>query len=335
MSPVTLLLAIALVAIVLPPLAVTALVAFGGPRDPVPLVSIGAGIAKRDRRDVPGLRHFPARDGILLSYRRYPPTALAGPVCGTAVLVHGSVGSSVDMHETARALSAAGIEAWAPDIRGHGDSGQRGDIAYAGQLDDDFADVLGELERQGASPDRVLIGHSSGGGYALRIAAGPMGTRFHGVLLLAPFIAHDAPTSRADGRWVSIGIGRIVALSILRRMGVHRFDHLPVLSFAVDREAARRLTSRYSFRLMENFGARADWRSDIAALRLPARLLVGADDELMYADRYADLFGRSVEVAVLPGVDHMGITGDVVALERIVGATLQLLGRPRQSAART
>jgi hypothetical protein len=36
------------------------------------------------------------------------------------------------MHEIAKALTMAGLDAYVPDLRGHGASGTRGDIAYVG-----------------------------------------------------------------------------------------------------------------------------------------------------------------------------------------------------------
>ena len=42
-------------------------------------------------------------------------------------------------------MSAEGIPVYAPDIRGHGQTGVRGDIDYAGQLDDDMADFIRDV----------------------------------------------------------------------------------------------------------------------------------------------------------------------------------------------
>ena len=51
------------------------------------------------------------------------------------------------MNAVAKALAEAGVTAVALDIRGHGASGTRGDIAYPGQLDDDLADLIAELRK--------------------------------------------------------------------------------------------------------------------------------------------------------------------------------------------
>ena len=92
-------------------------ITFGGPTPPPPLVSIRDAMLKRDRTDVPKPAFFRARDQTTLAYRAYP--AAAGPARGAAVLIHGSVGSGADMHEIAKALTMAGLDAYAPDLRGH------------------------------------------------------------------------------------------------------------------------------------------------------------------------------------------------------------------------
>ena len=93
-----------------------------------------------DRSTMPPLSRFAARDGTDLAYRHYPAR---GPASGKiAVLVHGSSGSSAAVQALADALAAHGIETYAPDVRGHGGSGTRGDIGRIGQLEDDMADLV-------------------------------------------------------------------------------------------------------------------------------------------------------------------------------------------------
>src|SRR3954468_5607654 len=107
-------------------------------RRPPELTSISQTAGAVDRSDMPTLQRFHARDGTELGYRRYPARA---PATGQiAIAVHGSSGSSLDVHALAKGLAARGVETWAPDIRGHGGSGTRGDIGYFGQLEDDLSD---------------------------------------------------------------------------------------------------------------------------------------------------------------------------------------------------
>jgi alpha-beta hydrolase superfamily lysophospholipase len=292
-------------------------------------VSIRDAMLKRDRTDLPKSKSFPARDQTALAYRVYP--AAAGPARGAAVLIHGSAGSGADMYEIAKALTIAGLDAYAPDLRGNGASGTRGDIAYIGQLEDDLADLLDELDRRGAATRRVLIGHSSGGGFALRVAALPLSSRFVGTILLSPYLGHDAPTASPSERgWANVGMPRLVRLAILNQLGVRALNGLPVVAFAVDPTAVPDATRAYSFRLRINFAPHRDWRRDISSARGPLLVLVGARDELFQADLFAELFAAAPKghVELLANIDHMGITGDPAALSAIAMEAVKLLANP-------
>lgn len=308
-------------------IAIAALITWGGPSDPQPLESIRASVAKRDRSRAPTPVVWHARDGTPMAYREYASTVVDQRETRLAVLVHGSVGSSLEMHEVATAMSAAGWTCIAPDLRGHGASGVRGDLSYVGQLEDDFADFIQLLDRQFPDARRVLIGHSAGGGFALRLARLPSATRFDGLVLMAPFLGVDAPTIKPQGGWASVGVGRLIVLQAMGKLGIHAFDHLPVISFAVSPEVASRLTPRYSYRLMQNFGPNADWRRDVSDLRLPTAVLVGTRDELFHADRFTDVFGHKAEVRLLDDIDHMGVTGEPAALRAVIDAANRSLER--------
>jgi pimeloyl-ACP methyl ester carboxylesterase len=304
-------------------------IALGGPTRPPPLASIRDAMLKRDRNDLPEPTFFPARDQTTLAYRVYP--SAAGPARGVAILIHGSVGSGADMHEIAKALKKVDLDAFAPDLRGHGASGTRGDIAYIGQLEDDLADLMDELDRRGAPDRRVLIGHSSGGGFALRVAALQLGSRFVGTILLSPYLGHDAPTtSPAERGWANIGVPRLIGLAILNQLGVRALNGLPVVAFAVDPPAVPDVTAAYSFRLRMNFAPHRDWRRDIASTRGPLLVLVGAQDELFQANLFAELFAAAPKgrVELLANIDHMGITDDPAALSAIAMDAVKLLTNP-------
>src|SRR4051812_34929690 len=127
---------------------------------PPELKSISETVGRVDRSTMPALQRFSARDGTELAYRHYPPRAAA--VGRIAILVHGSSGSSVAVHALADALAARGVETFAPDIRGHGGSGTRGDIGYLGELEADLADLVAEVRRTAPNHPIVLLGHSAG-----------------------------------------------------------------------------------------------------------------------------------------------------------------------------
>jgi alpha-beta hydrolase superfamily lysophospholipase len=169
---------------------------------PPELKSISETARAVDRSNMPQLEHFAARDGTQLAYRHYPARGL--PTGRVAILVHGSSGSSAAAHALADALAAHGVETFAPDIRGHGGSGTRGDIVYSGQLDDDMADFVALVRKTAPAAPITLLGHSSGAGFALRIASSPIRDQFARTVLLAPYFGYDAagraPTCRVSLR---------------------------------------------------------------------------------------------------------------------------------------
>jgi alpha-beta hydrolase superfamily lysophospholipase len=275
---------------------------------PPPLASISDTARTVDRSTMPGLLRFQARDGTSLAYRHYPARGTA--VGRIAVLVHGSSGSSSSIHALADALAARGVDTYAEDVRGHGGSGSRGDIGYVGQLEDDLADFVAEIRKVSPDAPMTLIGHSAGGGFALRVAGSKIQELFARTVLLAPYLGYTAPTNRPNsGGWASADLPRIIALMLLRGIGIDCCGALPTLAFAVPPNSARVQAGVYSDRLRFNFGVHRDFRTDLAAATRPVTIYSGAQDELMVADKYAEAvrdFPR-VDVRLVEGANHMAV----------------------------
>jgi alpha-beta hydrolase superfamily lysophospholipase len=280
------------------------------------LTSVSTTARAVDRSDMPGIDRFHARDGTELGYRHYSARA---PASGqVAVVVHGSSGSSISVHALAKGLAGRGIDTYAPDIRGHGASGTRGDIGYLGQLEDDLADFVGEIRKVNPAAPLTLIGHSAGGGFALRVAGSPIQNLFVRTVLLALYLGYDAPSSREDaGGWASPDIPRLLGLTALRRLGIDCCESLPSIAFAVGPNTSAILASTYSYRLMRNFGTTHDYRKDLAAAGKPVTLFAGAADELMFPDKYRDAVAQRAPVKLIDGVNHMGIVSDPTAVSAI------------------
>ena len=291
-------------------------------RRPPPLTSISDTARAVDRSTMPEVARFQARDGTSLAYRHYPVRAAS--TGRAAILVHGSSGSSMSIHALADALAdalaARGVESFAIDVRGHGASGTRGDIGYLGQLEDDLADFVTVVRNKAPSVPLTLIGHSAGGGFALRVASSPIQNLFSRTVLLAPYLGYDAPTNRPNsGGWASPDLPRIIALRALREIGIACCDALPVLAFAVPPNSERFLTSTYSARLLRNF-ATSGYRTDLAAAKMPVTVFSGAEDELMLSDKYAEAIHAvkpSVDVRLIDGVNHMAIVSAPKAISVI------------------
>jgi alpha-beta hydrolase superfamily lysophospholipase len=286
-------------------------------QQPAELTSISASRKLIDFKTLPAVERFQARDGTDLAYRHYSAQAPANG--NVAIVVHGSSGSSRSaIHALSIALAARGVESYAVDIRGHGSSGTRGDIRYSGQLEDDLTDLVGQIRKTGSSAPLTLIGHSSGGGFVLRVAGSPIQNLFTRTVLLAPYLGYDAPSTRPDsGGWASPDIPRFIALAILRKIGMPWAESLPTVAFAVPSDSAKILNASYSYRLMCNFAASRDFRQDLAAATRPITIFAGADDELMWSGKYQEAVGNRATVRIIDGVNHMGIVGEPAAVSII------------------
>ncbi|MCK2044619.1 alpha/beta hydrolase [Chromohalobacter moromii] len=297
---------------------------FGGPSQPPTLEGINAPFRALDDSDLPALSTYQARDGTPLAFRRYASSADTSH--GSVVLLHGSAADSRSMHPLAQAFTSAGYTTYALNIRGHGASGTNGDIAYVGQLEDDLEDFMQTIEPVAPC---TLVGFSSGGGFALRVAGGQRQQLFSNYLLLSPFISQEASTYRADsGGWTRVGLPRYIAIMLLNRLGIDAFNHLPVVRYAVDESA--NLTPDYSYDLAQNYRPKADYRAALSTTNHPMRVLVGEDDQIFRADQFATVFqnaGSDVAVDQLPDIDHIGLILDPDAIDAAVAAIQALNGQ--------
>ena len=299
---------------------------FGGPSQPPAMAGINEPFKNLDYSGLPELDRYQARDGSQLAYRHYPAETRDDASNGSVVLLHGSSADSRSLHPLATAYAEAGFNAYALDVRGHGDSGPRGDIAYIGQLEDDLEDFVDAV-----NPDtpRTLTGFSAGGGFALRIAGSERSDLFAHYLLLSPFISQEAPTHRPDtGGWTQVGIPRYISIALLNQLGISAFNHLPVVRFALAEDARGLLTPAYSFRLAQNYRPRADYRATIQAIDHPTRLIAGRDDQVLDPTHFETVFqhaSRNVPVTLLSGIGHVGLVVESDALQAIITETRHLL----------
>ena len=300
-------------------IGLAAALAFGGPTSPPTMASIGKPFATVDFSEMPPLSRYTAGDGVALAYRYYKPAG--GVRRGSVVLIHGSSASSNSMHMLARAFASAGYDAYALDIRGHGASGVKGTIDYVGQLEDDLEAFVNTVRP--ARP-ATLAGFSSGGGFVLRVAGSRRQDAFQNYLLLSPFLSLDAPNARpGSGGWVNVGLPRIVAITMLDRLGIRAFNDLPVISFGLSEAAKTVLTPTYSFSLATNFGPERDYAANIRAVHQPVAVVAGASDEAFVTDKLEGIFrgqGQAWPVTLLPGIGHIALTLDSGAVDAAVNA---------------
>jgi non-heme chloroperoxidase len=299
---------------------VAGMIAFGTSDPPPYLASIAEPFRNVDFRDLPPVQTTAARDGTPIAFRVWQ--ALTGVASRRIVItIHGSSASSASLHALGKALTAEGFIVYAPDIHGHGGTGRHGDIDYANQLDDDLADFVALVRKRHPDAHLALMGFSSGGGFALHAAATPTGAKFERVVLISPFLGPGAPTVRMRGdAWAKPFLPRIVGLLFLQKIGIHAFDHLPTLAFAIAPDNPADLTGFYSFRLMRAFST-WDYAGDLRGARAPIAVVVGEKDELFTAELFAPTVHAvraDVPVTVVPELNHIEMILDPRAVPAIV-----------------
>ena len=225
------------------------------------------------------------------------------------------------MHPLAESLRAAGVTAYVLDIRGHGGSGRRGDIDYIGQIDDDLADFVAQLGPARRGEIRTLVGFSGGAGFSIRFGGGPYGLLFDRYVLLSPILPGSPAWRPNAGGWTNIAVPRLVTIAYLGMAGIHWFDGLPVINYAVSRDPARDTTASYSYRLSMNFGTSRQYETYLKNIRRPAAILVGDADEQVVADQFAPLLqrlGANIPVTIMPNMKHADMIAAPAALQAVV-----------------
>ena len=99
-----------------------------------------------------------------------------------------------------------------------------------------------------------------------------------------------------------------------------------MIAFAVDPGSEKYVTTRYSYRLLTNFGAPEDLSGAFRQLKIPATIVAGGADELMRADKYADVvrgIDPATDVRIVPKLSHMDMLHMPAAIEAIAAAFKQ------------
>ncbi len=295
------------------------MLSFGTSGAPGPLQSIASPFKSVDFSDLPPLQMLAVLPASPIAYRRYG----APKARDVVIALHGSTGSSSSLHVLANALAAADMVVYAPDLRGHGATGSRGDVDYLGQPDDDMQKFASFVKAAHPMARISLIGFSLGGGFALRTAGGGNSGLFDRTFLLAPALGGQAPTmKRGDDPWARPHILRIIALTILNRIGIAAFNGLEAIAYAVPPGSEKAQTGSYSYRLLYSLLPR-DYGAALKAASKPLSVIVGERDELFDFKQFEPAvrpYRPDVLITVVPGIDHIHLTLDPAALAVLVEA---------------
>ncbi len=265
---------------------------------------------QQEKHDLPPLRAFEARDQESLSYRLYEGSGNPDKV---VVCLHGSGSHGEYLHDLAKYLSKEAGACLVPNLRGHFGSGKtRGDCSYIGQLEDDLIDLIQELNLQ--DKKIYLVGHSSGGGLAIRLAGGEYSDRFAGYVLLAPAIP-TAPTMKKESDWADPSLVKIISLSLLNGFGITRFNHTQVIHFHMPDEFHNGTeTLSYTFNLNTSYHPRVPYQKDIEGLGDRYICIVGQEDELMEPHEYQTIMEQE-RITILPNEKHLPLVNNQTAMD--------------------
>lgn len=292
---------------------------------PAPMASVNAPFSNVDFSKLPAMEVHTARDREEISYRRY----LSDSEARVALLLHGSSSRGASMHPLAVALAEDGITSYTIDIRGHGETGRRGDVDHIGQPSEDIEDMLNLIASKHPGMPVSLVGFSAGGGLALNAAGLGHSEGIEKLVLLSPMLGpNELPYTtknphKSEDSWATVNLPRIIGLSILNNFRIHAFDDLKVISFAVgDIEG---LTGQYSHRLLLSMNPH-DTPALLKAVSAPIVLIAGEKDELFAASAFDDAVHPvrpEATVTLIPEINHIELILSPIAHNVISDAILK------------
>lgn len=266
----------------------------------------------QEKQGLPSLKTFQARDKDNLSYRFYESHTQDKVV----ICLHGSGSHGEYLHGLARYLSDQIGICIVPNLRGHFGSGKiRGDCAYIGQMEDDIIDLIHELHLQ--DKKIYLLGHSSGGGLAIRLAGSKYRDWFSGYILLAPAIP-TAPSMKKESGWADPSLFKIIILSLLNGIGIKNFNHTQVINFHMPSEFQNGTeTLIYTFNLNSSYHPRIPYEKDIEGLGDGYVCIVGEEDELMHAHEYKNILNQD-RIRMIPNEKHLTVVNSQAVMCLVV-----------------
>ncbi len=259
---------------------------------------------------------FKARDDKDLFYRFVSHSLHKNPTTSLIVLLHGSSYHGTYLIPLAEAL-APHHDVCIPDIRGHGKSSPpAGTCSYVGQLEDDLADLLNQLPRKYESV--TFIGHSSGGGLAIRFAAGPHKKLVDNLILLSPAIV-TAPTMNTQGAraWAQVHKITLAELVALNAIGITRFNTRAILTLNKPKELRDGTeTLVYDYNLAVSLHPRIPYKKDCVIATPKIHILIGENDEINNPQAFEKIFPPE-RITILKDVSHLDIVDSPTAIKEI------------------
>ena len=217
-----------------------------------------------------------AADGTALFTRRWSPDFGAR---GAVLVVHGVHEHSGRHAYFAAALMARGLDVFAYDARGHGQSeGARADVERFSDYLDDLDAVLAHVRADAGGKPLVLFGHSMGGLVAASHVAERGADGLAGLVLSSPAL-HTFPVPRLLERAAPV-VARWRPGQVVTKLDLSKLSHDPAVERAY-REDPLNTVSGLRARLAHELllaSRRVQTRAD--AFTLPLYLMHGTADRI-------------------------------------------------------
>lgn len=242
------------------------------------------------RGGLPPHRFIAARDGTSLAMREYA----AESNCAVLIL-HGSTTHDATYAPLARFIASRNLaRVFTLTLRGHGVSGgARGDVAYIAQNVDDVADTIESICATTHADKIFLLGHSLGGGLALRFIESRYAQTIDGCILLAPYIGSRTPLQDPDTHVIAARVfwQHAVPLTVANAFGVTRWHHLPMVEFDILEGFLTPMeVTRYSYRGWMAVTPSRRVRRALDVFGKPQLVVLSEADELFVPDKLASFF---------------------------------------------
>ncbi len=226
-----------------------------------------------------------SRDGARLFYRHWP---VENATCAVAI-IPGYADHSGRYSHVADFLTGGGIEVYALDLRGHGNSdGARGHVSRFDHYHDDVDALLSVIAEKSQGKPLFILGHSMGGLVALSYAI-RRSPDCKGIAVSSPFlgVAMKVPE-------IKVLLGRVMSVvypSLALPSGLNPYDlsHDRAVgdAYSADPLVFKTATARW---FTETMRAIAETKAGARNLKLPCLILQAGDDRLADPEASKPLF---------------------------------------------
>lgn len=294
---------------------------------------------------------FPMRDGCRISYRIYEHEQ---PQSVLLLLPGFGLNSDDYVSLCERLVKTSPTIVYNLDLRGHGNSqGIAGDVAYIGQLQDDFADVMAALGARHPELPLVLTAHSGSSSLAIAYLAAQKNSQVKALFLIAPvffgYMEFDRQIKKAYryvyyGRYHHQPYENVISTLTVNQQFRYSLGRHMLAMVLPWQQRMRVLQVRrdegqswkgYSFRFVQSYRCHRlqDALEDIS---VPVRVLVGMEDEVILPDAVFSMLNWHLapnvlrETRCLRGMGHFSILAvSALLLGQWLRITLAEINRER------